>query len=115
MKYAPFDAMPSLHGLLSKSALVCVLAFPAVSRAVSPVIDYQMTGTMVIESAGAKEEVAAELVTHPKALSPYPSLIFKPAVGVFNFFLNETSVTVGSSLAEGEPSRPHGSKRASSV
>lgn len=106
MKYAPFDAMSSIHGLLSKSALVCVLAFPAVSRAFNPVIDYQMTGTMVIESAGAKEEVAAEMVTIPKALSPYPSLIFKPSVGVFNFLLNETSVTVGSSLAEGRTFAP---------
>jgi hypothetical protein len=31
------DAMPSLHGLLSKCAQVCVLAFPAVSRAFNPV------------------------------------------------------------------------------
>lgn len=47
-----FIAMLKRDGSLFKSALVCVLAFPAVSRAFNPVIDYQMTGTMVIESAG---------------------------------------------------------------
>lgn len=91
---------------LSKIALACVLALPVVSRAFTPVIDYQLNGTMTIESASVKEEVASEFVTHSKALSPYPSLIFKSSVGVLNFFLIETDVTVGSSYAAGRTFAP---------
>ena len=60
-KHESFGAKLKLHRSLFKSALVYVLAWPA--------------------------------VTHAKALSPYPTLIFKSSFGVFRFAMDNGSPT----------------------
>lgn len=67
----------------------------------TPIIDYELTGSMVIESGGGREEVAASFDTFPQQLSPYPNLIFKSSFGTLRLRLNNISIETSISFAEG--------------
>lgn len=107
-KACRFTASPqACTRAIYRLVLLCLITSPAVASSMgriiggTPVIDYQMTGTMTIESGGAPEEVAASFETHPQQLSPYPTLVFNSSLGLFRFRLTSLSLDTALSLAEG--------------
>ena len=95
-----------------KLALACLIAWPAAASSMSllfsgtPIIDYEMTGTLVVESEGTREEVAAGLETHPQQASPYPYLLFRSSLGLLRFQLESLGLHINFTPAQGRSFMP---------
>lgn len=92
---------------LHKLALACLIAWPAAASSMAllfsgtPIIDYDMTGTLVVESEGAREQVLARLETHPQQVSPYPHLLFGSSLGLIRLRLDSLGLDIRLAPADG--------------